>query len=86
MPLVEAMACGTPVVASRGGALPEVGGDAALWIDPEDEDSIASGLEQTLTDAEATSHRRRAGLERAKLFRWDETAKRTLDVYHRCAG
>jgi len=83
MPVLEAMACGTPVVASRTGALGEVGGDAAVWVEPEDEESIASGMEKVLADSNEAARMREAGLRRAVLFRWDETARRTLQVYHR---
>ena len=81
MPVLEAMACGTPVVSSPRGALPEVGADAVIWVEPEDEDSISAGIEDVLTDSEGTARRRVAGLERAKGFRWRETARRTLEVY-----
>lgn len=81
MPVLEAMACGTPVVASRRGAILEVGGDAAVWVEPEDEESIAAGIEQALDDSPRL---RKAGLERAERFRWGETARRTLEVYRKC--
>jgi glycosyltransferase involved in cell wall biosynthesis len=84
MPLLEAMACGTPVVSARRGALPEVGGDAPVWVDPEDEESIASGIERVLTDSEERARMRREGLERAKRFRWEDTAQRTLETYRKC--
>jgi glycosyltransferase involved in cell wall biosynthesis len=82
IPILEAMACGTPVLASPRGALPEVGGDAVLWAEPEDEEALARGLERILTDSELRERLRAAGPPRARLFDWDETAKRTLEAYH----
>jgi len=86
MPVLEAMACGTPVVSSPRGALPEVGGDAVVWVEPEDEDSISDGIENVLTDSEGTARRRASGLEKAQGFRWRETARRTLEVYRDCTN
>jgi glycosyltransferase involved in cell wall biosynthesis len=82
IPILEAMACGTPVLASPRGALPEVGGDAVLWAEPEDEEELARGLERILTDSELRERLRAAGPPRARLFDWEETAKRTLEAYH----
>jgi len=77
LPVVEAMACGTPVVAAAEPALREVGGDAAVYADDGD---FAAGVERALADRERLVA---AGLERAKLFSWEETARRTADVYRR---
>lgn len=85
MPVLEALACGTPVVASPRGALPEVGGDAVCWVEPEDEEAIAAGLEQGLTEVEVTERKRRAGVRQAEQFRWEDTATTTLEVYRRFA-
>lgn len=84
IPILESMACGTPVVTSRRGALPEVGGDAVAWVEPEDEDSIASTLEKVLTDGETADRLRKEGLSRAKQFSWGDTAQRTLEIYRAC--
>ena len=84
IPILESMACGTPVVSSRRGALLEVGGDAVAWVEPEDEDSIASTLENVLTDTDKAARLRKQGLERAKEFSWEDTAQRTLEVYRAC--
>jgi glycosyltransferase involved in cell wall biosynthesis len=73
--VVEAMACGTPVVAAAEPALREVAGDAAIFADP---DGFAAGVERALADRERL---RAAGLERARAFSWDETARRTAQVY-----
>lgn len=78
IPPLEAMACGTPVVASTAGALPEVLGDAALLVDPRDEDSLAEALEAA---AEDQGTLRRRGLERAARYRWDVAAQQTWDAY-----
>ncbi len=86
IPLLEAMACGTPVLAARRGALPEVGGDAVLWIEPEDEEAIARGIERILSDSELRRRLRGAGPSRARLFDWSDTAKRTLQAYHQARG
>jgi glycosyltransferase involved in cell wall biosynthesis len=86
IPVLEAMACGTPVLAAPRGAVPEVGGEAVLWIEPEDEDSLAHGIERILTDSALRERLREAGPVRAALFDWDRTAKRTLEAYHRAAG
>jgi glycosyltransferase involved in cell wall biosynthesis len=83
MPVLEAMACGVPVVTSAGGATEEVAGGAAVLVDPLDPGSIAAGVE------EASSRRDELtglGLERARSFDWAETAAATAAVYREVAG
>ena len=75
LPVVEAMACGTPVVAAPEPALQEVAGDAAVFTE-----NLADGVREALADRERLSA---AGLERAKKFSWRETARITADVYRR---
>jgi glycosyltransferase involved in cell wall biosynthesis len=75
LPVVEAMACGTPVVAAPEPALREVAGDAAVFAD-----DLADGVRRALAERERLSA---AGLERAKAFSWRETARVTADVYRR---
>ena len=77
LPVLEAMACGTPVVAADEPALREVGGDAAIYAD---DAGLAEAVRRTLADRDARS---RAGIERARLFSWDETARRVVDGYRR---
>ena len=84
MPLLEAMACETPVLVSRRGAMPEVAGDAALYVeDPEDEDALEHGLRTILEDRELRRRLAARGRERALEFTWEETARRTLEAYRR---
>ena len=85
MPVLESMACGTPVVASRRGALPEVGGNAVAWVEPEDEEAIATAIADLLTDTDRAAHLRGTGLEKAQEFSWENAARQTLTVYHQCA-
>jgi glycosyltransferase involved in cell wall biosynthesis len=82
-PVLEAMACGAPVVTSRGGATEEVAGDAAVLVDPLDPAAIAAGIEEALGRRDELRAR---GLERAAAFSWDETARRTIEVYREAAG
>ncbi len=86
LPMLEAMACGTPVVASRAGALPEVGGDAALYVDPTDVEALAGTLARCLKDADLRAAMREAGLRRAAQFTWERTARETAAVYERVVG
>lgn len=81
LPVLEAMACGAPVVAARAGALPEVGGDAALYVDPRDAEAIAEGLERCLRDAELRAEMRARGVQQAARFSWERTARETVQVY-----
>jgi glycosyltransferase involved in cell wall biosynthesis len=74
LPVLEAMACGTPVVAAPEPALREVAGDAAVFADP----PLADALRTAIAERDRLAA---AGLERAKLFSWEETARRTLAVY-----
>jgi len=78
LPVLEAMACGTPVVTSAGGATEEVAGGAAVLVDPLDPASIASGIEEAIARSQEL---RRRGLERVQRFRWDEVRARTVEVY-----
>ena len=81
MPPLEAMACGTPVITSNASSLPEVVGDAALSVDPNDVEGLAEAMHRVLRNAELCKELRRKGLERAKLFSWEETARQTLTIY-----
>jgi len=73
LPVLEAMACGVPVVASNRGALPEVCGNAALLVDPTDADALAEAVLAAIGD----SALRDAGLARARSFTWERTARET---------
>ncbi len=71
LPVLEAMACGAPVVTSRRGSLAEVGGDAVALVDPDDDRDIATAIAGALQDAEARASMRAKGLRRAARFSWD---------------
>lgn len=81
LPVVEAMACGAPVVCGRAAALVETAGGAALTFEPRDAGALAAALATLLRDAEASRHYSRLGLARASEFSWDRTARLTLGVY-----
>jgi glycosyltransferase involved in cell wall biosynthesis len=81
LPIVEAMACGTPVVTSPNGSLEEIAGGAAEFVDPTAVDSIARGLAQVLGDAHRHAQLREAGLARAAQFSWERAAAQTREVY-----
>jgi len=86
LPVVEAMACGTPVITSRGSSLQEVAGGAALLVDPLDEADIARALEAVATDAALAASLRARGLERACAFSWTRTARETAEAYRDALG
>jgi glycosyltransferase involved in cell wall biosynthesis len=81
LPPLEAMACGTPVVASNAAAMPEVLGDAARLVDPLDVDAIARTIHEVLRDQHLRDALRTAGLKRACEYRWDASARHLLEVY-----
>jgi len=81
LPALEAMACGTPVVCSNVSSLPEVVGEAAITVDPNDVEALAEALHRVLTDADLRQDLRRRGLERAAEFTWEQTARETAAVY-----
>jgi glycosyltransferase involved in cell wall biosynthesis len=83
IPVLEAMACGTPVVTSAGGATEEVAGGAAVLVDPLDPASIAAGIEQAASRREELVAR---GLERARGFTWERVAAETWKVYEEAAA
>lgn len=80
-PVLESMACGTPVACSRRASLPEVGGDAVAYFDPFDSESMASVIAQLIASADQWQSCRRRALERAKLFKWEESARKHARVY-----
>lgn len=80
LPVLEAMACGCPVVCSYTASLPEVAGDAALYVDPHDPDSMVKTIECIVYDRELRQTMREKGLEMARRFSWVDTAQRTIEV------
>jgi glycosyltransferase involved in cell wall biosynthesis len=83
LPILEAMACGTPVVTSTTGSTAEVAGDAAVLVDPLDVDAIAAGIQEAI---ERREELRAAGLERASQFTWENAGRQTVDVYREAAA
>jgi glycosyltransferase involved in cell wall biosynthesis len=85
LPLVEAMASGTPVLASRAASIPEVVGESGVLLDPDDSKRWEDAIVHVITDAVLRARLRADGLARAAMFTWERTARITLDVYHRVA-
>jgi glycosyltransferase involved in cell wall biosynthesis len=74
---------GVPVACSHATSLPEVGGDAVIYFDPEDTDAVAGALRRLLDDAALRDRLASAGRERAQRFTWEETARATIASYER---
>jgi len=83
LPVLEAMACGCPVITSNCTALPEVAGDAALLVNPSDSGDIARAIEQVLSDRDLAENLRQRGLRRASDFTWERCARQTVDAYYK---
>lgn len=86
LPLLEAMACGAPVVSSNASSLPEVVGDAGLLVDPSDVEGLCSALRQLLEDESLRQALSAAGQARARTFSWGRTASETVQVYREVLG
>jgi alpha-1,3-rhamnosyl/mannosyltransferase len=84
--MIEAMACGTPVVANNASSLPEVAGDAALLVDADDGEAFAATLRQALEDETLRQTLVTHGLQRAAQFRPEICAQQMLEVYEQAAG
>ncbi|MGQ9661137.1 MAG: glycosyltransferase family 4 protein [Kiritimatiellia bacterium] len=83
LPILEAMACGTPVICSTAGALPEVAGEAAVLLAPDDVEGFARAMARVLTDPVFASSLSEKGLHRATCFSWQRTVRETLVVYEK---
>jgi glycosyltransferase involved in cell wall biosynthesis len=86
IPLVEAMACGCPVITSNAPACPEVVGDAALLVHPDDVGGLAEAMLRVVREPELVTCLRQRGLDRARRFSWDESARRLLAELERASG
>jgi glycosyltransferase involved in cell wall biosynthesis len=85
-PLLEAIAMGLPIAAARMSALPEIAGDAAIYFDPREPSEIAEALDRLVRDESLREELRRKAIRRAERFSWEETARKTLEVFERIAG
>lgn len=81
IPLLEAMACGTPVITSNTSSMPEIGGKDAILVNPESSDDIADMMLRLETDAAFYARQRQLGLQRASAFSWEKTARHLLQLY-----
>jgi len=86
LPVLEAMKCGTPVIAGNRTSIPEVAGEAALLFDPFDVNSLVEALKRVLNDAQCRDTLSAKGLQRANEFSWQTTARLTLAAYKTAAG
>lgn len=81
LPVLESMACGTPVITSNTTSLPEVAGDAAVLVNPHDVDQLAEAIVRVLGDPALRETLRSRGLERARQFTWERSARETIAIY-----
>ncbi len=85
LPILEAMACGTPVVTSNVSSMPEVGGDAVLYVDPVKDQDIANKLSIVMNDKNVREEMIAKGFKQAKKFSWERCAKETIEAYSQIA-
>ncbi|HHX66269.1 MAG TPA: glycosyltransferase family 4 protein [Chloroflexi bacterium] len=85
IPLLESMACGTPVVTTNVSSMPEVAGEAALLVPPDDIDALADALARTIQDESLRDDLRQKGLRRVREFTWESAAQRLLGIYQHVA-
>lgn len=83
LPVVEAMACGTPVVSSKTQALAEIGRDSAIYFDPKNKKALVNALKSTVNSPSILREYSRRGLENVKRFSWKKTVDQTVDLYRR---
>ncbi len=86
LPVLEAMALGTPVITTKTSAIPEVTGQAAILVDPDDMDGLAAAMGHILRDPRRAAEMAALGRDQARNFSWAQTAEQTLDVYRRAAA
>ena len=86
MPMLEAMACGTPVIAARGSSLPEIGGDAAMYAAPHDAGAWSADLRRITEDVSLREQLRSAGIEHVKKFAWERSVAAHLRLFREVAG
>jgi glycosyltransferase involved in cell wall biosynthesis len=87
LPVLEAMACGTPVITSSTTSLPEVAGDAALLVRPDDVDGLADAMLRVFEEPDLRRHLQARGFDRARAFSWERSARQTLALYRElCSG
>jgi glycosyltransferase involved in cell wall biosynthesis len=86
LPVLEALACGTPLVTSNRSSIPELAGDAAFVVDPDDVAALAGAMLGCLVDEPLAVELRQRGPQQAALFRWADTARQTLAAYQEAAG
>jgi len=85
IPMIEAMACGIPVIASSRAAMPEISGDSTLMINPDSPDEIANAIKRILSDSQLYAQLKDAGLRRASFFSWSKTASEMVKIYETAA-
>ena len=83
LPIVESMACGTPVACSQSASLPEIGGDAVEYFDPNEAESMAASIEKVLLSSDRRKQLQQAGLRRAQAFTRQESGRRHIEIYRR---
>jgi len=86
LPIVEAMACGCPVICSNAASMPEVAGDAAILIDPQRSDELAHAIDTLVHGTDLRNSLVAKGFKQALTFTWDDTARKTLEVYNKMLG
>jgi glycosyltransferase involved in cell wall biosynthesis len=85
-PPLEAMACGVPVITSNVSSMPEIAGDAAVLIDPQNTEMLTKTIQELLNDPSKKNDLRKRGLEQVKKFSWEKTASKIVDICRRLAG
>ncbi len=81
LPILEAMACGCPIITGDRTSIPEVGGDSVFYVDPENIDNIARGMQEVITNTKLRQDLANKGLARAKLFGWDKTVREIKQIF-----